>query len=52
MRKYPSCKKVLKEVKKIMKISLVNTNEKKRCILVRYIDRIQNSRSVTSVQQF
>jgi hypothetical protein len=31
VRKYPSCKKVLREVKKIMKISLVNTNGKKRC---------------------
>jgi hypothetical protein len=29
VRKYPPCKKVLREVKKIMKISLVNTNGKK-----------------------
>jgi hypothetical protein len=28
VRKYPSCKKVLREVKEIMKISLVNTNGK------------------------
>jgi hypothetical protein len=28
VRKYPSCKKALREVKKIMKISLVNTNVK------------------------
>ena len=31
MRKYPSCEKILREVKKVMKISLVNINEKKEC---------------------
>jgi hypothetical protein len=31
VRKCPSCKKILKEVKKIMKISFVNTNGKKQC---------------------
>jgi hypothetical protein len=31
VRKYPSCKKILREVKKVMKISLVHTNGKKEC---------------------
>jgi hypothetical protein len=31
VRKYPSYKKILREVKKVMKISLVHTNEKKEC---------------------
>jgi hypothetical protein len=31
VRKYPSCEKILREVKKVMKISLVNINEKKEC---------------------
>jgi hypothetical protein len=33
VRKYPSLKKLLREVKKIMKISLANTDGKKRCNL-------------------
>ena len=31
VRKYSSCKKILREVRKVMKISLVYTNEKKEC---------------------
>jgi hypothetical protein len=31
VRKYPSYKKILREVKKVMKISLVHTNGKKKC---------------------
>jgi hypothetical protein len=31
VRKYPSYKKILREVKKVMKISLVHTNGKKEC---------------------
>jgi hypothetical protein len=34
VRKYPSCKKILREVKKVMKISLVHTNGKKECSLL------------------
>jgi hypothetical protein len=53
VRKYPSCQKVLREVKKIMKISLVNTNGKKRCTLpllahsrkLRITERFRNTTS-------
>jgi hypothetical protein len=31
VRNYPSCKKILREVKKVIKISLVHTNGKKEC---------------------
>jgi hypothetical protein len=37
VRKYPSYEKILREVKKTMEITLVNTNGKKQCTIKRVL---------------